>query len=87
MKARSEFPNVWGEYKHHSNPDIQGIQGTTIPRDIDSFCPPTIVCMHEIHVCLALECACGTDPNSLCFGLSLSVRSERRCHFILPHSL
>ena len=37
LKARSEFPNVWGEYKNHSNPYIQGatvpcdIQGTTIP--------------------------------------------------------
>ena len=20
LKARSEFPNVWGEYKNHSNP-------------------------------------------------------------------
>ena len=28
MKARSEFPNVWGEYKNHGNPYIQG---TTVP--------------------------------------------------------
>ena len=31
LKARSEFPNVWGEYKNHSNPYIQG---TTVPCDI-----------------------------------------------------
>ena len=30
VKARSEFPNVWGEYKNHSNPYIQG---TTVPCD------------------------------------------------------
>ena len=23
VKARSQFPNVWEEYKHHSNPYIQ----------------------------------------------------------------
>ena len=31
LKARSEFPNVCGEYKNHSNPYIQG---TTVPCDI-----------------------------------------------------
>ena len=31
LKAKSEFPNVWGEYKNHSNPYIQG---TTVPCDI-----------------------------------------------------
>ena len=30
LKARSEFSNVWGEYKNHSNPYIQG---TTVPCD------------------------------------------------------
>ena len=30
LKARSEFPNVWGEYKNLSNPFIQG---TTLPYD------------------------------------------------------
>ena len=30
LKARSEFPNVWGEYKNHSNPYIHG---TTLPCD------------------------------------------------------
>ena len=24
LKARSEYPNVWGEYKYHGNPYIQG---------------------------------------------------------------
>ena len=24
LKVRTEFPNVWGEYKYHSNPYIQG---------------------------------------------------------------
>ena len=33
LKVRSEFPNVWGEYKNHSNPYIQG---TTVPCDIRS---------------------------------------------------
>ena len=28
LKAKSEFSNVWGEYKNHSNPYIQG---TTVP--------------------------------------------------------
>ena len=28
LKVRTEFPNVWGEYKYHSNPYIQG---TTYP--------------------------------------------------------
>ena len=31
LKVRTEFPNVWGEYKYHSNPYIQG---TTVPCDI-----------------------------------------------------
>ena len=31
VKVRTEFPNVWGEYKYHSNPYIQG---TTVPCDI-----------------------------------------------------
>ena len=31
LKAISEFPNVWGEYKNHSNPYIQG---TTVPCDM-----------------------------------------------------
>ena len=31
IKSRTEFSNVWGEYKNHSNPYIQG---TTIPCDI-----------------------------------------------------
>ena len=31
MKVRTEFSNVWGEYKNHSNPYIQG---TTVPCDI-----------------------------------------------------
>ena len=30
LKARSEFSNVWGEYKNHSNPYIQG---TTVTCD------------------------------------------------------
>ena len=30
VKARTEFSNVWREYKHHSNPYIQG---TTVPCD------------------------------------------------------
>ena len=34
LKARSEFPNVWGEYKNHSNPYIQG---TTVPCDTSKF--------------------------------------------------
>ena len=31
LKARSELPNLWGEYKNHSNPYIQG---TTVPCDV-----------------------------------------------------
>ena len=31
LKARSKFPNVWGEYKNHSNPYIRG---TTVPCDL-----------------------------------------------------
>ena len=31
MKVRTEFSNVWGEYKNHSNPYIQG---TTVPCDM-----------------------------------------------------
>ena len=30
LKVRTEFPNVWGEYKYHTNPYIQG---TTVPCD------------------------------------------------------
>ena len=30
VKVRTEFSNVWGEYKNHSNPYIQG---TTVPCD------------------------------------------------------
>ena len=30
LKIRTEFSNVWGEYKNHSNPYIQG---TTVPCD------------------------------------------------------
>ena len=30
MKVRTEFSNVWEEYKNHSNPYIQG---TTVPCD------------------------------------------------------
>ena len=30
LKVRTEFPNVWGEYKYHGNPYIQG---TTVPCD------------------------------------------------------
>ena len=30
LKARSEFSNVWGKYKNHGNPYIQG---TTVPCD------------------------------------------------------
>ena len=29
VKVRTEFSNVWGEYKNHSNPYIQG----TVPCD------------------------------------------------------
>ena len=31
VKVRTGFSNVWGEYKNHSNPYIQG---TTVPCDI-----------------------------------------------------
>ena len=31
VKVRTEFSNVWGEYKNHCNPYIQG---TTVPCDI-----------------------------------------------------
>ena len=34
LKARTEFSNVWGEYKHQSNPYIQG---TTVHRDRASY--------------------------------------------------
>ena len=35
LKARSEFPNVWGEYKKHSK---SYIQGTTVPCDVLREC-------------------------------------------------
>ena len=31
VKVRTVFQNVWGEYKYHGNPYIQG---TTVPCDI-----------------------------------------------------
>ena len=31
MKVGTEFSNVWGEYKNHSNPYIQG---NTVPCDV-----------------------------------------------------
>ena len=37
LKVRTEFPNVWGEYKYHGNPYIQG---TTVPCDIPAECWP-----------------------------------------------
>ena len=35
LKARTDFPNVWGKYKNHSNPYIQG---TTVSCDTSLHC-------------------------------------------------
>jgi hypothetical protein len=34
IKARSEFPTVWGEYKNHSNPYNTGYYRTRMERQI-----------------------------------------------------
>ena len=48
LKARSEFSNVWGEYKDHSNPFIQG---TTVPCDI----PPSCISLQYLHLPISNE--------------------------------
>ena len=65
LKVRTEFPNVWGEYKYHSNPYIQG---TTIPCD---KCAKSSESLNES----VLGGLYLSDPKNLhlyIFGLNLS---------------
>ena len=54
LKVRTPFSNVWGEYKYHGNPYIQG---TTVP--CDKVLPYLVItavdCQHtgELHMCLS----------------------------------
>ena len=44
LKVRTEFSNVWGEYKYHGNPYIQG---TTVPCDIHV---PSLCMFHTLYI-------------------------------------
>ena len=68
LKVRTEFPNVWGEYRYHGNPYIQG---TTVPCDravlspyLNWPCRPSwstsATYGREINFCWVL---CSKDPR------------------------
>ena len=60
LKARSEFPNVWGEYKNHTK---SYIQGTTVPCDVLGKCYNIIVKIikgtlpYKVEVSVVIMCS------------------------------
>ena len=60
LKVRTEFPNVWGEYKYHGNPYIQG---TTVPCDIYTLYMSAVQCSqnYKNHRTVVMVCTGRSD--------------------------
>ena len=56
LKVRTEFPNVWGEYKYNSNPYIQG---TTVP------CDYVYSTLTSIFAPVLYTCSTGSSPQNV----------------------
>ena len=82
LKVRTEFPNVWREYKYHSNPYIQV---TTVPCDNGCLRAFGYTAAHEpclrVQVCSSVSVSASQRVLSLqCFVIHQIITYSSTLH-------